>query len=80
MILAQRQLLTLRAVHLLRRSSPKLTSLCHLHTPRNLLNLDERGLIHDIFPKEAGHDIAHHLYQDEVVEWLSPQLGIPLAD
>ena len=51
--------MALRASNFL-RSSPRvpLIPLCHLHTPRNLLILEERGLIQDIFPKEAGHDIA----------------------
>ena len=57
--------MALRASNFL-RSSPRVTliPLCHLHTPRNLLKLEERGLIQDIFPKEAGHDLAGHFETD----------------
>ena len=54
-------------------------------TPQTRAILDEiaaerPGMIDVMVHEDAGHDIGHHLYQDEVVEWLSLQLGTTPAD
>ncbi len=54
-------------------------------TPQTQAILDEisaerPGMIDVIVHEETGHDIAHHLYQDEVVEWLSSQLEMTPTD
>jgi esterase/lipase len=54
-------------------------------TPQTRAILDEiaaerPGMIDVVVHEDAGHDIAHHLYQDEVVDRLSSKLGTTSAD